>query len=214
MGLLVKESDDNKERKLIPEDVHHAICISVIELGTIYDERWQNDKREVMFTWEFPFERIEFERDGDTIEMPMVISQRYTISLHEKSNLRKMLESWIGSRFEFEELQEGIDLKKYLNKNCMLQVVHNTSKSNGKTYANVGTVIQLIKGMDTKTAEHAPVYFEFDTCDKLPDVPEWILTRIMESQEYDEWKEGGWGEDVKPEQEPEEPPLIEDDVPF
>ena len=78
MSLIAKEEGEARERKMIPEDTHHAVCIGVIELGTVFDERFGKNKREVLITWEIPEERIEMERDGDTISMPMIISQKFT----------------------------------------------------------------------------------------------------------------------------------------
>ena len=189
MGLLAKEEAPMRERKLISEDMHHAVCIAVIELGTVYNERYEKNNHEVMFTWELPEERIEMTREDETVSMPMVTSQKYTISLHEKANLRKAMESWLGRKLTFDELQ-GFDLKSMLNKNCMLQIVHSTNANTGKTYANISTIIPLIKNMEVKTPEHAPVYFTFEDCNELPDVPDWILERIKESQEFDTWKNG------------------------
>lgn len=183
MSLIAKEEPvEERERKLIPEDIHHGVCIGVVELGTVYDERYDKNKNEVLITWELPDELIQVGDDGTT--MPMIISQKYTISLHEKSNLRKMLEAWRGKKFSFDELQ-GFDLKTLLNVNGMIQVIHNHNKNTGKTYANVASVIPLIRSMEKKTPVHVPVYFDFDEEMELPELPEWILNRIRESQEWE-----------------------------
>jgi hypothetical protein len=73
-----------------------------------------------------------------------IVQKRYTLSLHEKSNLRKELEAWRGRSFTDEELA-GFDLEKLIGVNCFLNVVHTTK--DGKTYANIASIMPLKKGM-------------------------------------------------------------------
>ena len=208
MGLIVKEEDGmDRERKLLPEDIHHAICIGVIELGTIHNEWYDKDVRQVLVTWEIPDELITFTKNDEELTMPMITSKTYTVSLHEKSNLRKDLENWRGRKFTHDELQ-GFDLKNLLAQNCMLQIMHQVSEKNGKTYANIASIIPLIKGLEVRTPKHAPVFFSWDTMenDELPDVPDWIINRMKESFEWQ-------NRNGVPEQ-PKKKQVTDDDLPF
>jgi hypothetical protein len=72
--------------------------------------------------------------------------KRYTLSLHEKANLRRELETWRGKKFTAEE-GEGFDLEKLLGANCQLQVIHN-EKDDGTVYANVQAIVPAGRGLE------------------------------------------------------------------
>jgi hypothetical protein len=71
-------------------------------------------------------------------QVPMMISQQYTLSAGKKANLRKDLESWYGKEFNDDDLEKagGFDLKKLLGKAALLNLKHSRD---GK-YANVVSV--------------------------------------------------------------------------
>ena len=73
-----------------------------------------------------------------------MVLRRYRLSLHEKSNLRPMLEAWRGRKFNEEELT-GFDLEKLVGVNCQVQVIHGI-KSTGGTFAKVQAVVGPAKG--------------------------------------------------------------------
>jgi hypothetical protein len=75
---------------------------------------------------------------------PFLIQKRYTLSLHEKANLRKDLESWRGRSFTPEELIK-FDVETIIGKNAQLNIQHITK--DGKTYANVVSIVPLGKTM-------------------------------------------------------------------
>jgi hypothetical protein len=109
----------------------------------------------VLLAWEIPYEPIKI--DGE--ERPALIQARFTASLHKKSQLRSLLESWRGRAFTEDELK-GWTLKNILDVACMVTVVH--SESNGRTYANVKTVSKLPKGF-TAPARCTPlVWYEIE----------------------------------------------------
>jgi hypothetical protein len=159
-----------------PIGTHIARCYQVIDLGTqkiVWQgaEKWQP---KVMLTWElFSDERME---DG----RPFAISNRYTLSLSDKSNLAPMLEAWRGKPFTPQE-REGFDIKNVLGAYCMLNVVHN--KVDDKTYANVSAVMALPKGMAKPDPVNANIYFNLDT-DDIEVLPEWIQNIVKKSREF------------------------------
>ena len=53
-----------------------------------------------------------------------LIAKEYTVSLNEKANLRKDLESWRGKEIQPTEL-EGFDMTNLLGVQCTLQIMHN-----------------------------------------------------------------------------------------
>lgn len=182
MSLIAKESSTVK-REPIPAGIKTAVCCGIIDLGE-QETKWQDKvkiARKVMFIWEIPSETIETE-DGT---FPRTITKQFTLSLHERSGLRKMLQAWRGKTFTAEEVT-GFDLKSMLGKGCMLNIVHTESKSNGNTYANIETVIGIPEGVPTPKASHL-ISFDLDADTALDDLqmlPEWIQGRVKESITY------------------------------
>ena len=154
MALIAR--DKGTPTREIPAPGNYiARCVRVIDLGTVVSE-WQGKKKEarkVLISWELLGDQKR--HDGS----PFIASSRYTVSLHEKSGLRKMLESWRGRAFTVAEL-EGFDLKNVLGKPCMLNVVHEDVA--GKTYVNVAAVTPLPAGIVAPSAETQPVSLSLD----------------------------------------------------
>lgn len=176
MGTTAKASGGDFPKA--PMGTHVARCFQVIDLGH-QKITWQGKEKwqpKIMLTWELlGDERME---DGK----PFAISNRYTLSLAETSQLRPMLEAWRGKQFSEEELN-GFDIKNVLGAYCMLTVMHN--QKDGRTYANVGGVVALPKGMPKPQAVNPPLYFNLDDCD--PSVlPEWIRGIVEKSREMTE----------------------------
>lgn len=83
----------------------------------------------------------------------MTISKSYTVSLHEKSSLRKDLAAWRGRDFTDEEAK-AFDVSKLVGVYCMVNVT--TSETNGKTYSNVAGLTSLPGAL--KNSKPAPVH--------------------------------------------------------
>jgi hypothetical protein len=181
MALTAKNSGSGT-RVLAPEGVHRAACISVLDIGTQSGGKW-GDKYKILFTWELVDELMD---DG----RPFVVSQRYTLSLSDKSLLRPMLQSWRGRAFTQKEL-EAFDVFNVLGKPCQVQILHKASDSDpSKVYANVASVMPLGKGM-AKIAEtqNPEVAFAFEEQKsgqvEIPeDIPDWQKDLIRNAPEY------------------------------
>lgn len=143
------------EIPLLDEGVYPGVCVAVIDLGMQYNERYKKFHRKLMFIWEIPEET--FELDGETLTR--TVSQMFTASLSEKSNLRKSLESWMGRALTQEE-QFEFRAGEMVGQGCYLQIIH---KCNGeKTYANIANIMQLPKGVEKPTATSEPIIFDLD----------------------------------------------------
>ncbi len=132
-------SASSKDFKPAPSGVHQAVCCDVVDLGVMevtYPGRPPKKQHKVRLVWQIE----ELMDDGK----PFIASKRYTLSLHEKANLRADLESWRGKAFTDAELQ-GFDLEVLLGVNCLLNVLQ--VKKGSDTYANVTAVMPLKKGM-------------------------------------------------------------------
>jgi hypothetical protein len=114
-----------------PEGLHPAVCCDVVDLG-LQDTPW-GQKEKVEIRWQIE------ESNPDNGGKPFDVRKRFTLSLHEKANLRITLETWRGRKFSDEEL-EGFDLEKLLGVPCQVQVIHNAGEE-GRVYANVQAVV-------------------------------------------------------------------------
>lgn len=180
MGLMAKDKGGG-DFTPIPEDLHLAICYGIWDLGSQFTHFSDHPVHKVVIIWEIPNCRGEFERDGKKVNLPRVISKNYTLSLHEKANLRKDLESWRGRKFSEEELK-GFDLKKLLAVPCQIQVLHNIKDD--KTYANIGAIIKAPVGTKL-TPENPLAFFSFEDNMGIPDnTPQWIADLIKKAEEY------------------------------
>lgn len=130
---LIASAKIGGDFKPCPAGLHHAICAFVEDLGLEFSDAFQKEVHKIVICWEVNTPMS----DG----RPYMISQRYTLSLSEKANLRKVLECWRGKAFTDQEL-EGFDVEKVKGKQCMLQIMHNTK--GGKTYANIAAVLPAI----------------------------------------------------------------------
>ncbi len=155
--------------ELIPAGTHLAICYLLVDLGQ--QQTNFGIKHQIMLGWELSNELME---DG----RPFAITNTYTLSLNEKANLRKHLESWRGAAFTEEEA-EGFDVSNILGAHCMLSVIHN-SKDN-KTYSNISAISATVKGMEVPQRVNDMVAYDIDEPNDLAfkKLPEWIQKKIM-----------------------------------
>lgn len=199
MGFIASDSGGGNFKR-VPAGVHIGRCFSLIDLGTQetngqYGVKLQHKLR---IGWELFGEDENggpLTIDVDGKQMPMTISKSYTVSLHEKSSMRKDLAAWRGKDFTEEEAR-AFDVSKLIGAYCMVNVT--TSETNGKTYSNVAGLTPLPAALkNAKPAPvHAPVIFNLDRPDmnvfatfheKLQEAikrsPEWVKVRGGEQRE-------------------------------
>ncbi len=133
MAIVARKPESNFEP--CPEGLHHAVCVDVVDLGIVKGAF--GDKPKVRIVWQIEEENQKLRR--------FTARKQYTLSLHEKANLRKDLEAWRGRKFTEDELN-GFDLEKLLTANCQIQVVHDISDE-GTVYANVQAVVPAPKNV-------------------------------------------------------------------
>ena len=210
---LIASDNGGGDYDITPEGVYHAVCFGVVDLGNQHNKKFDNWGRKILIEWELPSERIDINEDDRVVSKPRVISRRFGLSLGTKSHLRPFLESWRGKKFSFDELV-GFDLKNLIGVNCMLQVLHNDYE--GKTYANVQTVMPLAKGVEKLVSENPTVFYSMDD-DGLnypSGLPDWIKKIIMESREYNENGQMNDWPDENPADFREGPPVTDENIPF
>ena len=176
--------EKNSERILAPEGVHQARLIRLVDCGSQYSEKFKKSSRKVRATFELVDAKHIF--DEDKGEQPFLIDREYTLSIGKRSNFRKDLDSWRGTKLTKAEA-EDFDPDELLNSVGQVQVVHVSSADGEETYANIQTLVALPKG--TKVSEPENEVFSFWLEDKLDssrfdEFPEFIQDKIANSPEY------------------------------
>ena len=171
MGLLAKEK--SSDFKLLEAGTHLAICNAVIGVGV--QETMFGAKEKVYIRWEVSAERVEYEKDGDQVNLPMSIWGNYTNSISPKANLNQLLNGWRGKGFTPEE-RTGFELFDLVGVPCLLTVVHNESGDN--VYANVQSVARVMKGQEIPPQEMPSIVYSNEDAEQWEDVPEWLQDKV------------------------------------
>jgi len=166
-----------------PEGNHIARCFQIIDLGTrnITTGNFPGLKREVQFLFETPYETSVF--DESKGQQPYYVRLKHTLYMTEKSNLRKMIQSWLGKKFTEEEAKY-FNIFSLIGMTCQVNVVH--SQKGTKTYANIVSVTPMAKGMNCPDAInpllcYTPVSHDQEAFSKLPS---FIQDEIKTSEEF------------------------------
>jgi hypothetical protein len=183
--MSINATSNSQKRELIPAGNYIARCYSMIHIGTITEEIMGERKtlNKCRITWELPGELRTFDQEKG--EQPMVISKEYTLSMHEKANLRRDLESWRGKAFTDDQAAK-FDITKLLGVPCMLNIIHKVTKS-GNDFATISNISSLPKGLVCPAQVNPSFEFNFeDKFDEfqLEDFPDFIKDKIKASAEY------------------------------
>lgn len=163
-----------------------AVCVGVVDLGEQHSETFKKYSDKLLIIWEIPSQTIEI--DGE--DKPRWLSKDFAASLHEKSNLHKILVSWRGKAFTEKELTEDengfmqFSVLDMLGAGCFLQVI--VEEKDSSSYNRITSVISLPAGMDPPTTETPLIAFDIDAWDDevFNSLPEWIQERIKKSTQY------------------------------
>ena len=180
MSLKVSENGGGSNIPILEEGSYAAVCYMLVDIGLQRNERYGNSSRKVIIGWEIADEFIEV--DGE--KKPRVFSARYTASLNEKAILRRDLAAWRGRDFTEAELEE-FNLRNIVGASCLIQIIHKEG-NNGKTYANLASIMKLPKGMAAPERTLEPVIYDIDESDPadVDKLPEWIATTVKSSESY------------------------------
>ncbi len=145
MSFFMPPVPDSGEFELAPQGSTVAVCYRVIDLGT--QQTNFGAKHQILISWELPDELM---KDG----RPFSIGKKYTYSSHEKSALRRDLESWRGMPFKNEEI-ENFDISKLIGAGCMIGIIH--KETDRSTFANVDAILRLPRGVKPPSLRNEPV---------------------------------------------------------
>lgn len=207
--MPIYAEDKSEKRELIPVGNYVARCYQQIEIGTVI-ENFQGKpttQRKIRVGWELPEET----RDFGGEQKPLVISKEYTLSMNEKSNLRKDLKAWRGKDFTEEEARK-FDVTKLIGAACMLNIIHKTSNTDpSKVYEQIAGITPLPKSLKCPPAVNPPFVLSYDQFDStlFNSLPDFIKDKMKTSAEYSIVSNGYNDNHVDA-----TPVEVEDDLPF
>lgn len=136
---LVAKSEGSSNFIPVPTGMHLARCYRIIDLGTQKSEYMGKERQlhKMMLQFEVHGEDLEGNPTTTPKGDPMTVSKNYTVTLSEKSNLRKDLQTWRGRDFTPDELR-GFELKNVLGQWAMISVVE--TENNGNVYTNIANI--------------------------------------------------------------------------
>ena len=182
MSIIAK----NKTVEFDPIDAgsYVARVWQMIEIGNIagFQGAIQN---KVRIGFELPTEMKVFNPEKG--EQPRVISQEYTLSFHEKSKLRKVIEACDPNALKVGEdgFLEEFDIEALIGKECLITIAHKASKE-GNQFAYINGVTRLPKGMVCPKAINEPIVLSYDKWKQeiFDALPDFLKDKIKSSQEY------------------------------
>ena len=183
--MAINATNTSAPRELIPAGNYIARCYKMLHIGTnleTIDGKTQLMNK-VRIGWELPTETKVF--DEAKGEQPLVIDQEYTLSMNEKSNLRKMLASWRGKDFSTEQAN-SFDITQLIGVPCMLNIIHKPSKQGDKMYQNIGSVSPMPKGVPCPEQVNKTQILQYDNFDEalFNSLPDFIKNKVVTSVEY------------------------------
>lgn len=177
---FIAKSEGNSNIPKLENGVYTALSSMLIDLGFQKSVLDNNIRRKFMMVWTIIGEFIEVNKE----QLPRVMSKEYTLSLNEKSNLRKDLQAWRGQAFTEEELQ-GFNLITVMNKPCQLQIIN--EEKNGKTYNNISAIMAMPKGMTVEPLQETTVFITNnpETWNNWEKIPKWIKEKIKKAEGFE-----------------------------
>ena len=224
-GIVGREPDEEQEPMslqasakarntfTVPSGTHVGRCYQIVDVGTQHTTFNGKPRlaHKVRVSFELPVLRVKYEDGSDK---PAAVHVTYTLSLSEKANLRKHLESWRGRAFTAEELS-AFNIGKVLGAPALVSVTHTPRKEGTGVYVNIAGLSKVITGMAVPTAENKPVLYEIEhgRNDVFQTFPEWLQAEIEGCVEWNKKPEHDPNEEGSPVPQGE-PESFDDSVPF
>lgn len=167
---------EQAEFQILDAGTHAAVCTWVVGIG-MQETTWEGVTKEVeklKLRFEVPSERVSWvTKDGAQEEGPMVIWLTVTASMHKNSRLRRIVQGWLGVKFDDKEAYE-FDTDALIGRPCLISVVHREYQD--KTYANIDTISPLMKGMAAPVPEGELLSFDpyHHTPEEFAKLPSWL----------------------------------------
>lgn len=178
MAIYASDTGGGSDFDPVPEGSHPAVCDMLVDLGLQETTGKFAGKiqHKIYLRWQIPSLRLSYEKDGVQVDGPMTIGSRFTVSLHEKAALRKLLQQWRGRAFTPEELKK-FDVTSVVGKPCLISVSH-SPRDGGGVYANVDTAMKLPVGMTAPVLEGEAIVYDADNMGNFEKLRPWMQELI------------------------------------
>lgn len=213
MAIIASAKGGTGERRLPPPGTHYARCFAVCDLGTQLGEFQGKPKKahKCRIFFELPNEQaVFFEEKG---KEPFTVSKEFTLSLHKKAELRKVLEGWRGRPFNEDELDK-FDVAKLVAAPALITIGHEPRKDGEGSFAKILNVAKLmsemVKSMPPAITPHWCYEIAMGRNEAFSRLPDWLQEKIAKCEE---WTKPAPSHDPNPS--PVEPESTEDEnLPF
>lgn len=148
----VVTTEDKKDFEAPKGGTYPAVLVGLIDLGTHTEDsdKGPRDVHKILFVWELS---AEFDSKGNAFK----VWRDFTLSLHNKSNLRPFVQGWLGRKLAD---NEEFDVSTLHGGKCQVTLTEGTTK-NGKSYIDVSAAAQPMKGLTVPDATVDLYAFQF-----------------------------------------------------
>lgn len=172
----------NTPKELPPKGNHTATIYKIIYIGTVKTEYKGEEKHtfKVSITWELN-NKLKVWKEGEEPK-PVSVSQMYTFSMGDKSNLRPIVEGIVGGLTPAEAV--NFDLDVLLGQSSLLQINHGVSETgNPKVLL---TTSQFPEGMEKPKPFNKQVLLSYEKWNEelFNSLPDWMKKEMSETPEY------------------------------
>jgi len=115
--------------KPCPAGVWNGLCIDVVDLGMVNDPKY-GEKHKIQIRW--VCDALPARPDGQ----PYMVSKKYNLSMHKKSNLRLMLDLWRNKPFTDDDAYD-FDFESLVGVKCKIQVAQATGEDGAFAFPQV-----------------------------------------------------------------------------
>lgn len=183
-----------KQPTSVPKEVlktgsYIARCISIIDLWSQYNSKYDNRFDKFRIVFELPNELRVFKEEN--WEQPMVLSKEMTNVLSKKSHLTAMLQSRLWT------IPASFMLDDLLWKECLLSVW--TYEKDWEEKNTINGVSPMIKGTTCPEQINPSFLFELDKfdMDKFNKLSDYTKEKIFKSQQREEIKNTYFADQIK-----------------
>lgn len=167
-----------------PKGSQVARCYQFIQIGTVEEEYMGKLKKlnKIQLGFELPL-KTKVWKEGEPAK-PICVFKEFTLSMGDKSNLRKLVEGIIGTTLKDEEAF-AFDVESLVGMPCILSITHKPTKK-GNVRDEIVSASPLIEGMNCPDAFNKAKILTYsdwnqETFDSLPD---FMKNKLMESEQF------------------------------
>jgi hypothetical protein len=182
--MAINATDNgSKSVEPIKPGTHIARCVQMIHVGTLTEEIQgkQTTRNLVRMTFELPSEMHVFDETKGA--EPRFVSKEFTLSLNEKSTLRKFLDTWRGTPFTPDEAKK-FDVTRLLGVPCMLSIGLKTSAS-GRAYNSIDSALAVPTGIPAPDQLTPSLEINFENIsDNWDKIPAFLREKMITTPEF------------------------------